>query len=83
MATGSKCIFELKGNIIAKDEKYNIMVLDLTGVSGSLVVVAVVGMSRSALKTSSQSQVISFSTQVVSTSWQPLRCRTPLSEAVI
>ena len=45
MATGSKCIFELKGNIIAKDEKYNIMVLDLTGVSGSLVGVGVLGVS--------------------------------------
>ena len=41
MATGPKCIFELKENIIEKMRTYNILVPDLTGVSGSLVVVAV------------------------------------------
>ena len=37
-----------KGKYHCKDEKYNIMVLDLTGVSGSLVGVGVLGVSRSA-----------------------------------
>ena len=32
-----------KGKYHCKDEKYNIMVLDLTGVSGSLVGVGVLG----------------------------------------
>ena len=48
MATGSKCVFELKGKYNCKDEKYIIVVLDLTGVSGSLVGVGVLGVSRSA-----------------------------------
>ena len=80
MATGSKCIFELKGNIIAKDEKYNIMVLDLTGVSGSLVGVCVLGVSRSATDGLKSGPSFQFSPREL---YPLLRCRTPLSEAVI
>ena len=80
MATGSKCVFELKGKYNCEDEKYNIVVLDLTGVSGSLVVVGVLGVSRSAndiLKYGPSFQFLHASC----IHW--LRCRTPLSEAVI
>ena len=43
------------------------MLLDLTGVSGSLLGVSLVGMRWSAMMTSSLSQVMSFSTQVLYT----------------
>ena len=56
-----------KGKYSCKDEMTNIMVLDLTGVSGSLVFVGVVGVSRSAMMTSSLSQDMSFSTRVLYT----------------